>query len=179
MPVTYNCESVFTQRFIDQGAFALTGNSGSRGGENCPPNLVEKAGNGILFITGSVPRSVNWLGKQFQDPRVLTVVFTALALVATSFIFYPIITASITKTVTVFIGKQLAQIPLWTIRLAAYIITCTTILGYGARAGGRFANNELMKEFYGLPNYQGNPCQLSNEEIKMLRKKPLNLSQSR
>lgn len=179
MPITYSSESNFTERFIDQGAFALTGNSDSRGGKNCEPNLVEKAGNGILFIVGSIPRSANWIGKQFQDPRVLTVVFTALALIATSFIFYPITSALTTKTVAVFIGKQLAQIPLWTVRLAAYILTCTTIVGYGARAGGRFGNNELMKEFYGLPNYQGNPCKLSNGEIKMLRKEPLNLSQSR
>ncbi len=169
MSIKHDCEANAGSRFINHWQFAVTGEQDLRGGEGCPANLVEKAGDGILHVIGSTPRSIKWMGKQFQDPRVVTIALTIIALIVISFIFYPITSALIAKAACIFIGQQLAQIPLWTIRLAAYLLTCTTIVGYGARATGRFANADLMKAFYALPNYQGNPCKLTNSEIQRLR----------
>lgn len=131
------------------------------------PNLVEKAGNGILWVLNSVPKSVKWIGKQLQDPRVATVLITITALFLTTLAFYPVlVTAKLTAAFKV-VRLLLARIPLWSVKLAGYIATCSLITGCGARAAGRFANADLMKAFYGLPkDHPGNPANMTISEIR-------------
>lgn len=133
-------------------------------------NLVEKAGNGLLYAVGSLPRAVKWVGRQFQDPRVVTVALTTLALFAATISFYPAAATAALTTTFLAVKLLVTSIPLWSVRLAGYILTCSTIVGYGLRAGGRFANEQLMKTFYGLPEtFKGNPSYLTINEIRAAR----------
>ena len=134
------------------------------------PNLIEKAGNSILWVVGSIPRSIKWVGRQFQDPRVVTIALTALAMLAVTLCFYPVATAAAITAGAIAVKALVASIPVWGVKLSAYVLTCSTILGSGLRAGGRFANSSLMKAFYNLPqSFQGNPSNLTIEEIKAAR----------
>lgn len=132
-------------------------------------NILEKTGNGILWTVGNLPRAVKWIGKQFNDPRVVTVLLTITALALTTFAFYPAITTAAVAAACTAIKAALMEIPFWAVKFAGYVLTCGVIVGYGARAAGRFGNEELMKAFYGLPNYNGNPAGLSIEEIMQAR----------
>lgn len=133
-------------------------------------NLVEKAGNGILNVVGFFPRAVKWVGRQFQDPRVVTVALTALALFVATISFYPSATVNALKATFLVVKLLVTSIPLWSLKLAGYILTCSTIVGYGLRAGGRFANEQLMKAFYGLPEaFKGNPSYLTIDQIRAAR----------
>lgn len=164
LAVAYNPNSNIFVRVWDHAALGLKKDIGNR--EQTPPNLIEKAGNGILYIANLVPRSVKALCKSFQDPRVVTVALTAIALLATSFAFYPVPTALWTKAACHAAARLIHQIPLWAVKFSAYIATCAGIVGAGLRAGGRFNNAALMKEFYHLPqNFPHNPARLYASEI--------------
>lgn len=130
-------------------------------------NIIEKAGNGLIYVVGLLPRSVKWVGRQFQDPRFVTIALTATALFLTTLAFYPAVGIAAFKTTITGIKLLLSQIPLWSVKFASYILTCATFAGYGARAAGRFYNTELMKAFYGLPaDHPANPANMTIHEIR-------------
>lgn len=156
-------------RFLDHASFAMAKNLGP---DRKDPNIIEKMGNGILKVTGMIPKSIKYIGKSFKDPRVVTVALTALALLSASFGFYPTTTWLATKAAYTFVAKLIAQIPFWAVKLSAYIATCSMIVGHGLRAEGRFTNSDLMKQFYGLPeDFPKNPAYMSNSEIKKALRK--------
>lgn len=131
------------------------------------PNTIEKVGNGVLLVLGTLPRSVKWVGRQFQDPRVVTVALTASALFLTTLAFYPAVGIAAINTTLTTIQLLLGNIPWWSVKFAGYLLVCSTITGYGVRATGRFANADLMKAFYGLPqDYRGNPANMTIREIR-------------
>jgi hypothetical protein len=134
----YQAHTSLAQRFQYHVALGLKKNIGDR--TDCPKNILEKIGNAGLIFIENTPRIVS---KMIHDPKVITIALTALALVAASFLFYPTTTFLTLKTALILIP------PLWTIRLAGYIITVELILAGACRAEGRFLNNTLMKKFYG------------------------------
>jgi len=161
------------ERVSDHAAYGLSYEIHLKDGQTDhqhTPNMLERGGNGILWTLGTVPRAVEWIGKQFKDPRVLTVVLTITALALTTLAFYPTITTAAISSAFFAVKALLSEIPLWAVKFAAYVVTCAAIVGYGARAAGRFSNEESMKAFYNLPqSYSGNPANLSIKEIEALK----------
>lgn len=107
-------------------------------------NILEKVGDAGLWMIEKFPGKV-W--EKMKDPKVVTIALTALALVATSFAFYP------AATFLAFKGALalLPTIPFWAIRFSAYIFTVGVIISTALRAEGRFSNSALMNEFYKNP----------------------------
>ena len=160
----YNPSSTFMVRIWNHASFGLNKDIGNR--EKYPANIAEKAGNAILWTVGIIPRSIKFVAKSFQDPRITTIALTALALLIVSFLFYPAITFLKTKVVYVAAMSLIKQVPFWAVKFSAYVATCASIIGAGLRAGGRFNNAPLMKEFYGLSEeYPNNPSRLFAHEI--------------
>lgn len=161
---TYHPERNAIYRILDHAKLGLSKEIGDR--SNCPRNIVEKSGDGILWTLDLLPRAVKALGKSFQDPRVVTVALTALGLFAATLVFYPTMTVAATKATCIAIYHLVKHVPLWAVKLSAYIATCANIIGAGLRAGGRFNNAALMKEFYNIPSdYPHNPSRLYVDEI--------------
>lgn len=79
-----------------------------------------------------------------KDARVVTIATTAFALLANSFLFYPVKTFVKMKAFC----HWLPMPPFWAVRFASYLSTCALIVAYGLRAYGRFSNHELMNQFY-------------------------------
>lgn len=166
--MNFNVDKGLHVRFFDHAKLGLAKNVHLENSSyEHRPNLIEKAGNGLLFVVGSIPRSVKWVGKQCQDPRVVTVVLTLSALFLTTLAFYPATGVAAAKATITAIQLALGKIPLWSVKFAGYIVSCATIAGFGARATGRFANADLMKTFYGLPKeHPGNPANMTINEIR-------------
>lgn len=134
----YNAHASLGQRFQYHIVLGLKRDIGNR--TDCDKNILEKIGDSGLIVIENLPRIVY---KITHDPKVITVALTALALVATSFLFYPATTFLTVKTALIIIP------PLWAVRLAGYIATVELILAGACRAEGRFLNTALMKKFYG------------------------------
>lgn len=164
----HNPEKNIFYRIWDHTAFGLCPHIGKR--EKTPRNIVEKGGDAVLWTVGLVPRAIKALVKSFQDPRVVTIVLTAFALLAASLIFYPLTTITVTKVAFTTAIHLIKHIPLWAVKFSAYLATCATIIGAGLRAGGRFNNKELMKDYYNLPDYPKNPSRLYSFEIAAMQK---------
>lgn len=135
------------------------------------PNLIEKLGDAVLWTTGLVPRFVKCIHKTLQDPRIVTIVLTAGALFGVSMAFYPVTTLAMTKVAYTFTANLIQQIPFWSVKFSAYIYICASIVGAGLRATGRFNNAALMRDFYGISKYTGNPSHLYPVELASLAAK--------
>lgn len=110
-------------------------------------NFVEKAGDIGLWPLENFPRVVRWLCSQAKDPKVVTLALGILALIANSYLFYPLTTHLVLKASWSFTVSLIPQIPLWAAKFAAYIFSCQVIVSAVARAEGRFLNKELMDKF--------------------------------
>jgi len=166
--ITYNPKVNLFNRIWDHAAIGLKNHIGDR--THTPRNLIEKAGDGILWTTGLLPRAVKSMGKALQDPRIATIALTALALFTVSLVFYPTLTIAATKAAYTATILAITKVPFWAAKFTTYILICSSIVGAGLRAGGRFHNAELMKEFYDFPKeYEGNPAHLSVKEIAKLQ----------
>jgi len=162
----YNHNNSLFSRFIDHVGFGITPDLKGRKSDS---NWCEKLGNLTTNVAKIPVKTVKLFGKSLKDPRVMTIALTALALLATTFAFYPSATIAALSTVSKFIWTALKSVPWQTVRLTAYINICLGIIGCGLRAEGRFTNADLMKEFYGVPNATSNPVGMSREQIKQLR----------
>lgn len=164
----YHPDSNLLYRIWDHASFGLKKEIGNR--ENAPPNLIEKVGDATLWTVGLIPRSINAISKTFKDPRIATIVFTALGLFVTSLLFYPVTTFALTRVALMTTSNLMAQIPFWAVKLSTYMTICATIIGAGLRAEGRFTNADLMKEFYRLPgDFPYNPSRFNPKEIMVQR----------
>lgn len=105
-------------------------------------HVLEKVGDVGLWMVEKFPRKV-W--HVMKDPRVVTLALTSFALLGTSFVFYPTASYHAVKSAIALLPK----VPLWTVRLSAYIVTCALIVATTCRAEGRFRNSKLMDEFNG------------------------------
>ena len=163
-PTVYNPDKNIFIRIWDHASLGLASNIGNR--EKHPPNLIEKSGDAVLWTVGLVPRAIEAVSKSLQDPRVVTIALTAFALLSVSLLFYPTSTFAISKLAYLSAIKVIHQVPFWAVKFSVYIGICASIIGAGLRAGGRFNNANLMKEFYNLPSdYPHNPARLYAEEI--------------
>lgn len=161
----YDPTSNICYRIRDHLVLGLSSDIGDRKGIS--RNHFEKGGDTILWTVGLVPKAVKAFGKSFQDPRVITVALTALALFTNSMVFYPTITLSVAKATYINLLSLNQYVPLWSVKLATYLTICASMIGAGLRAGGRFGNAELMKEFYNIPSgYPQHPARLYASEIK-------------
>ncbi len=136
----YQESSNLFQRFGYHVVLGLKKNIGNR--EQCKKNALEKIGDVGLALVEVVPGKI-W--SAMKDPRVVTVALTALALIAASFVFYPVTSFLLAKATIAVIPFP----PFWAIRLSAYILTVTLIVSSACRAQGRFWNSQLMNKFYG------------------------------
>ena len=163
-PVTYHSNNNLLVRFQDHAKLGLFSDIGAGRPD---PNLCEKLGNRLLKIAELPVRAVKDVGRKMQDPRYVTIALTATALLANSAIFYPTATRAVAVSVVTEVQNLLLKIDLaeW-IRAGAYVGTCTAITGFGLRAEGRFTNEELMKQFYGVRNAKGNPAAMTHVEIR-------------
>lgn len=106
------------------------------------PNLIEKIGDVLCWHVTELPAKIN---KAFNDPRVVTVAMTALAMLAVTFAFYPTATWLALKAGVTFIVEKL---PWEVVKASVYALTMLAVVGVGTRALGRFSNDELMSHFY-------------------------------
>jgi hypothetical protein len=135
----YQENSNIFQRFGYHVVLGLKKNLGDR--EQCKKNILEKIGDVGLYSIEELPKKI-WAGM--KDPRIVTLALTALALIAASFVFYPVTSLLLAKAAIALIPFP----PLWALKFAAYILTVTTIVSASCRAQGRFWNSQLMEQFY-------------------------------
>lgn len=160
--VAYHSDQNIFFRFRDHAKLGLASDLGE---ERPLANLCEKAGDVILNVVSLPYRGIGVLAKKAQDPRVATIALTALALVASTFVFFPVTSFNATVIAAKFTFHLIAKIPFIYVKFAAYIATCSGILGLGLRAEGRFSNTQLMNQFYGTQNVNGNPARLTHREL--------------
>lgn len=107
-----------------------------------PPNKIETFGNYL-----------SWFAFEFRhfvvrivcDPRFATVLFTFLALITNSLLFYP----SMTFDVICDVGDMIVSLFNWDyIRFVLWFVSEVTIFGLGMRAFGRFSNQQLMHRYF-------------------------------
>jgi len=139
IPFQYARDDFLPVRFLNHAVLSLKTDLGAR--DDCPKNLAEKIGDIGLWIIEEFPLKI-W--AVVQDPKVVTVALTALALVAVSFAFYPAISLAFCKAAV----AALPLPPLWAVKFGAYLATCAVIIAAALRAEGRFWNDALMAKFY-------------------------------
>ncbi len=141
--VNYHSNYSLPLRFASHFALGVKENIGPR--DKTPKNLCEKVGDIYLWTIEHLPRHI-WNG--FKDPRIATIALTSLALIATSFTFYPTITVLMIKTLIIAIPFP----QLLAIKFALYLYICGLIVSTALRAEGRFTNTQLMNQFYNPTN---------------------------
>jgi uncharacterized membrane protein YhdT len=93
-------------------------------------NIVEKMGDGLLYIPENLPRVIK---NVCTNPQVLTIAAFAAAHLANSYGFYP----TQTKEVVRVIRAYLPEITEGMIRFGGWFSTSSLITGICARIGGR------------------------------------------
>lgn len=166
--VAYHSTSNIFVRFRDHATLGLADDLGT----NVPQNLIEKVGNCLVSASWVPYNGIKSLVRKLEDPRVVTIGLTAIALLANSYLFYPtathvVVTTGFTAAMTLVQNLDV----LGKIRPVAYALTCIGIAGYGTRAEGRFTNSELMQNFYGVKGVSGNPAGMSYEQIIAIKAK--------
>lgn len=136
-PITCSNNSVFPFRFYDHCKLGLKNEIQAH-----DKNWTEIVGDKLLWPWQNVPGK---LWALVTDPRVVTIAITAFALIANSYMFYPVETPLYLNMA----WEVLPTVPLWTIKFAAYLFCVETIAAYAIRAEGRFWNGKLMDQFYG------------------------------
>lgn len=109
--------------------------------EQLPPNSFEKIGDMLSWFAYDFKE---FFLNTFFDPRVITVFFTAFAMIFAALLFYQSITWNILSTTYNWIVDYIN----WEyIRFCLWILSEVTILGIGMRSFGRFTNQELLKHY--------------------------------
>ncbi len=105
-------------------------------------NRMEQAGDRFAWHVVELPKLIC---EAFENPKIVTVALTALALFSVQLTFYPIITAQAIKASIIFASNY---VPFWSVKMGAYLATQAAVLGFGMRALGRFSNDDLMAKWY-------------------------------
>lgn len=137
LTVSYVEEGNLLTRFANHFVLGVKKDIGSH-----EKNWVEKLGDIGLWMVEELPGKV-W--RVMKDPKVVTIALTAFAILGASFAFYPSATYLAIKSAIL----MLPEIPLWTVRLTAYLSVVGLIISTALRAEGRFLNRDLMDKFYG------------------------------
>lgn len=137
-PMPYNENDFLLYHFYQHAVFGLSKDI-PRFDED--KNYLEKAGDVGLWCLENLPSK---LVSVMKNPSWLTVVITNLALIATSFAFYPKETKEFMKAVWVKLPVPSQE----TIKFAAYLVIVANIISFSMRALGRFQNSDLMNKWY-------------------------------
>ena len=147
-------------RFINHGALALKsevrGRLNGAYNQQMDPNWGERLGDIGLTCTltslkVAVQKTIGALRFSMTDPKIITIAFTALIMIAVSFAFYPVLTAEALSPGWIALKVAICNLPippLWSVKFAAYIWTELVVLSYATRAFGRFTNEAFMNAFY-------------------------------
>lgn len=144
---TYNPNAYLPVRIYQQAWFALT--PSLPGHRQSNKNTLEKIGDVGLSVVEYIPTAWRKLKEYAQDPRVVTIAFTAFALYSVSLGFYPTITIDLTRAALTGAWQLILRIPYAQVKFATYIMTVGTIISAACRAEGRFFNKPLLDRFYG------------------------------
>lgn len=126
-------------RFQNNLRFALRKET-SDARENTPLNRLEKIGNSLSWVAYEL-KAIFF--KALCDPRVITICFTALAMLVSALLFYPSDTWSIMSNTC----TRTFDLINWNyVRFSMWFISEVTILGIGMRAFGRFSNQKLLEQ---------------------------------
>lgn len=132
---------MFSVRFRSNLRFAFRKETLSERG-NVSLNWMESLGNYLSWFVYEFRKA---MARLVCDPRFVTVVFTLVAMVLTSLIFYPHFTAtSLFDSVTWMVN----HINWHYVRFGLWLLSEITILGLGMRAFGRFSNQPLMHHYF-------------------------------
>jgi len=132
---------MFSVRFRSNLRFALRKESVSDR-EGVPLNRIEMWGNYLSWFVYEFRKA---LVKLVCDPRFVTVLFTLVAMMLTSLIFYPSFTSA---SLFDFVSWTVGHINWKYVRFALWLLSEVTILGLGMRAFGRFSNQPLMNRYF-------------------------------
>jgi hypothetical protein len=129
-----------TSRFQNNLRFAFSKET-SAIRESLPLNQIEKIGDKLSWFAYDFKESCL---KTFSDLRVITVCFTAFAMIFAALLFYPSNTWDILSTMFDWIVDAIN----WDyIRFCLWLLSEVTIFGIGMRAFGRFTNPQLLKYY--------------------------------
>jgi hypothetical protein len=103
---------------------------------------LEKIGDGLAWHVTKLPQHIR---SALNNPKVITVALTALALLTVQFAFYPTATYLAAQAVFTFAAQYITASG---VKIAIYAAIQTAITGIGVRALGRFSNDELMDKWY-------------------------------
>lgn len=148
--------------FDNHALMAFTSEPEKLIGKKHNKNNLEKIGGIFNWCVTELPKKII---PAFFNPKVLAVAFTALALVAVQFSFYPITSFLATKAICVFVVKHT---PLFVLKISLYVFTQINVLGFGMTALGRFSNKELMNEWY----YKGYQIEITVPNTELIDGKP-------
>jgi hypothetical protein len=127
--------------FINHARMAFTSDPELLSGKDYKQNRLERVGRLLICVT-QLPKKA-W--HALHNPKVITVAFTALAMISVQFAFYPTASYLATKAICMFIVQH---IPAYAVKISVYVFTQINVLGFGIRAFGRFSNDELMNNWH-------------------------------
>lgn len=154
--ITFRKENNFIDTWVNHLKFTLKKDIGDH-----KMNWAEKLANIGLWGVEKLPTKIWNIAK---NPKVIVVALTALALLANSFAFYPLMTLQVIKATIALIP----QIPLWALKFSAYIASCGFIIFTAVRALGRLCNKDLMEKFSARHNIQVVESKVSAVDAKVI-----------
>lgn len=110
--------------------------------EKLPPNKIEKVGDVLSWVAYDFKEFV--LDILF-DPRVMTLFFTAVAMIFAALVFYP---SHTWNTLSTSFNWMMDRVNWNYVRFCLWLVSEITIFGVGMRAFGRFSNQELLKQYH-------------------------------
>jgi len=136
----YDVNDNIVQRFYNLAMIATAHDNGYQ----YEKNKGEKIADDMLWHIEKLPYKI----KDFvTDPKVATIALATFAILAVSLTFYPFLTAFYLKEVVLMVFFP----PAWAVRLALYLLSVETIVGYTIRAESRFFNQNLLQV---IPGYK-------------------------
>jgi len=104
-------------------------------------NLIEKIGNGILYIPENLPRQIK---RICTNPQAITTAIFVAAHFGNSYLFYPKATVDTVRIV----GSYLPGMTEEMLRFIIWLAGSAGITGYCARSGGRLTEGyiNLLKQ---------------------------------
>ena len=135
----YNQHTSIVYHFFQHAAYGLRSQINRHGIDQ--KNQIEKLGNLGLWTIENLPGKV-W--RLMKEPRWVTVVLTQIALVGTTYLFYP-------RELLFYAKKVITYIPIPSreaVKFAVYLTIIAHIVSAAFRAYGRFSNKPLMDAWY-------------------------------
>lgn len=107
-------------------------------------NIVEKAGDGILYVPEHLPRTVKQIAT---NPQIIVISLCASALLTNSYLHYPEATIAAVTATAAYLGlreitwEQVKKVG----KFSTWSIGNILIMGASARAGGRLTESYIRQ----------------------------------